>query len=85
MLPGVIIRGELTPNTFKGVEKWQICSVSLYGNRYFMLLPQKIVPAYRFSLCEYTYLSYDVASGSEIKPCNKIDKPLVVYRFWETL
>ena len=40
MLPGVIVRGELTPNTFKGVEKWQICSVSLYGNRYFMLLPQ---------------------------------------------
>ena len=26
-------------------------------------------------------LSYDVASGSEIKPCIKIDKPLVVYRF----
>ena len=26
-------------------------------------------------------LSYDVASGSEIIPCNKIDKPLVVYRF----
>ena len=29
----------------------------------------------------YMYLSYDVASGSEITPCNKIDKPLVVYRF----
>ena len=28
-----------------------------------------------------TYLSYDVASGSEITPCNKIDKTLVVYRF----
>ena len=27
-------------------------------------------------------LSYDVASGSEITPCNKIDKPLVVYRFY---
>ena len=27
------------------------------------------------------YLSYDIASGSEITPCNKIDKPLVVYRF----
>ena len=27
------------------------------------------------------FLSYDVASGSEITPCNKIDKPLVVYRF----
>ena len=26
-------------------------------------------------------LSYDVASGSEITPCNKIDKRLVVYRF----
>ena len=29
----------------------------------------------------YFKLSYDVASGSEITPCNKIDKPLVVYRF----
>ena len=27
------------------------------------------------------YLSYDAASGSEIMPCNKIDKPLVLYRF----
>ena len=26
-------------------------------------------------------LSYDVASGSEITPCNKICKPLVFYRF----
>ena len=26
-------------------------------------------------------LSNDVASGSDITPCNKIDKPLVVYRF----
>ena len=26
------------------------------------------------------FISYDVASGSETK-CNKIDKPLVVYRF----
>ena len=26
-------------------------------------------------------LSYDVASWSEITPCIKIDKPLVVYRF----
>ena len=27
------------------------------------------------------FLSYDGASESEITPCNKIDKPLVVYRF----
>ena len=26
-------------------------------------------------------LSYDIASGSEITPCNKIDTPHVVYRF----
>ena len=26
-------------------------------------------------------LSHDVAAGSEITPCNKIDKPQVVYRF----
>ena len=31
--------------------------------------------------CTIKHLSYDVASGSEIMPCNKIDKPLVVYRF----
>ena len=30
---------------------------------------------------QYTLLSYDVASGSEITTCNKIDKPLVVYKF----
>ena len=32
----------------------------------------------------YTILSYEVASGSEITPCNKIYKPLtnlVLYRF----
>ena len=29
----------------------------------------------------YIHLSYDVASRSEITPCNKICKPLVVYRF----
>ena len=27
------------------------------------------------------FLSHDVASGSKITPCNKIDKPLVVYIF----
>ena len=29
----------------------------------------------------YNALSYDVASGSEITLCIKIDKPLAVYRF----
>ena len=30
-------------------------------------------------------LSYNLSSGSEITPCNKIDKPLVVLRFSEIL
>ena len=30
---------------------------------------------------EDSLLSYDVAFGSEITPCNKMDKPRVVYRF----
>ena len=29
----------------------------------------------------FYFLSSEVASGSEITPCNKIDKPLVVSRF----
>ena len=29
----------------------------------------------------YANLSYNVKSGSEITPCNKINKPLVVYQF----
>ena len=32
-------------------------------------------------LSYYPILSYDVASGSDITPCNKIYKPLVVYQF----
>ena len=31
--------------------------------------------------CWKSHLSHDVAPRSEITPCNKIDKPLVVYRF----
>ena len=31
--------------------------------------------------CFKQHLSHDRASGSDIAPCNKIDKPLVVYRF----
>ena len=30
---------------------------------------------------QISFLSYDDTSGSEITPCNKIDKLLVVYRF----
>ena len=36
-------------------------------------------------LFEEKSLSYDIASGSEITPCIKIEKPLVVYRFSENV
>ena len=35
--------------------------------------------------CTSSIYHYDIASSSEITPCIKIDKPLVVYRFRETL
>ena len=31
--------------------------------------------------CDYFLLSHDVPSGSDITPCIKIDKPLVVHTF----
>ena len=34
---------------------------------------------------KYLCLSYDVASGSDITLCNKICKPLVVYRLTESV
>ena len=41
----------------------------------------------RYIQIRYLSFSYDAASGSEITPCNKIDKPLVVWftDFRETL
>ena len=46
------------------------------ASRVFLIDPVSII--YKFY---YYTLSYDVASGSEITPYNKIYKPLVVYRF----
>ena len=40
----------------------------------------KIDDSLGFFFVKY-HISYDVASGSKIMLCNKIDKPLVVYRF----
>ena len=36
----------------------------------------------RYRVMSIFVLSYDVTSTSEITPCNKIDKPLVVYRIF---
>ena len=42
-----------------------------------MFFPTEIL-----GLTWYMHISFDVASGSDITPCIKIDKRLVVYRFW---
>ena len=47
----------------------------------FYCVPEKKKTEKEDKTTQKTFLSYDVASGSEITPCNKIDKPLVVYRF----
>ena len=41
------------------------------------LLIQEIIGC----MCLIRYHNYDVVTGSEITPCNKIDKPLMVYIF----
>ena len=44
-------------------------------------MPTRTSKVYEHEGKMFTHLSYDVASGSVIKPCIKICKPLVVYRF----
>ena len=60
-------------------------STSTHGNMYNIIIYYYTQVLHHlkhvcFILMEKMSLSYDVASGSEITPCNKIDKPLVVYR-----
>ena len=52
----------------------------------FLATPNHILPIYivQIRMIEH-YLSHDIASGSDITPCNKINKPLVVYRFSENV
>ena len=37
------------------------------------------VGQFEISWLKTAFIIYDAASGSEITPCNKVDKPLVVY------
>ena len=46
-----------------------------------LLIMVNTSPPVREHSLQYLDLSHDGASGSEITPCNKICKPLVVYRF----
>ena len=62
-----------------------INSFKMYDKRKIFLVLKNLISNFWIKLflvaLLMAYLSYDVASGSEITPCNKIDKPLVVYRF----
>ena len=43
-------------------------------------LNQEVTKLFKLNIANYI-LSHDVAPGIDITPCNKIDKPQVVYRF----
>ena len=50
-------------------------SISIY------LWPKRLSTGmFKAMMLNCSYLSHDVTSGSDKMPCNKIDKPLVVYR-----
>ena len=51
-----------------------------YGGSFGMHIVHDNSVALYFHSMQQNILSYDVASGSQITPCNKIDKPLDVYR-----
>ena len=53
------------------IEAYDAFNIVEYFNKNVLNINKKI----------YCYLSHDIAFVSDILPCNKIDKPLVVYRF----
>ena len=57
----------------------QIIAFRKYRNR--QNLQESLQTTIKYMNMLNIHLSYDVASGSEITPCNKNCKPLVVYRF----
>ena len=56
-------------------------SVLSFGKMRLTILCESTVSGMAHMQANYQALSYDVAYVSEITKCNKIDKPLVVYRF----
>ena len=70
--PGLSLLGK--PRDAKGVprDRFSHPSLTLMMDSYILTHPQSH---------DKFFLSYDIASGSEITPSIKIDKPLVVYRF----
>ena len=55
---------------------WRPTTVCAYG-RLYLYESMSVIRSYIKILLAW---SFNVASGSEITPCNKIDKPLMVYR-----
>ena len=62
-----------------------VCAIFLW---FFTIIPfvyfdhfSRGVATFYVSTGHYSCVVYDVTSGSNITPCYKIDKPLVVYRF----
>ena len=51
---------------------------------FYTLKYKRFTSVFRVNNYNVVFYHYDVASGSEITPCNKIDK-LVVYRFTDNV
>ncbi|KAL4235828.1 Eukaryotic translation initiation factor 2D [Mactra antiquata] len=62
MLPGVIVREQLTPNTFKHVQKRQVCSINILGNKSPVAVGETLISGEDF---------YDSGmKGKGIHPCH---------------
>ena len=72
----------VTITLFSKHYRWSIIGLYMALQRGYEQLQADVIVNTRtnvgMNICD---LSYDVASGSQITPCNKIDKPLMVYRF----
>ena len=87
-LSGRVLDSRLRGRMFE--PHWHHCVVSLSKNinpSIVLVQPRKTRPFITERLLMghkesyQTNKSHDVTSGSDKTPCNKIDKPLVVYRF----
>ena len=67
-------------DTLATVKTDVLCSIS-YESVLFALIKIYTEKEIQNIFGNYNLLSYDVTSESEIMPCIKMDKPLVVYNF----
>ena len=58
------------------ISSWVTLTLTLTLTQMCLMLDQFLWGQTLVSVTFLVYLSHDIASGSDITPCNKIDKPL---------